>query len=191
MGVTKTSAMSLPDLRQRMAGLASPAFRDKMARNLAEEARTQVSDGFQKQRDPYGKRWEPLSNPSPKRRGGMVLQDTGRMAASVSTKVASFGFRIDIPVKYAAPHQYGAKAHTRRGGAIPQSRGGRFISRRKAAASKAKVQRVAVFGAFIHRGIPQRQMIPMNSTGGLGPIWTAAFRDVSKLVIDNHARGLS
>jgi phage virion morphogenesis protein len=191
MGVTKTSAMSLPDLRQRMAAVASPAFRDKMARNLAEEARTQVSNGFQGQRDPYGKRWEPLSNPPKKRRGGMVLQDTGRMAASVSTAVTSFGFRIDIPVKYAAPHQYGAKAHTRKGGAIPQSRGGRFISRRKAATSKQKAQRVAIFGAFVHRGIPQRQMIPMNSTGGRGPIWTPAFRAVSQLVIDNHARGLS
>ncbi len=184
MGVTKTSTIGLTDLRKRMAGIASPEFKRRMSANLAEEARTQTSNGFHKQRDPYGKKWAPL-----KSRDGMILQDTGRMAASVSTVSTERGFRIDIPVTYAAPHQYGAKAHARRGGAIPQGKRGRFISRRKAAASKTKAQRVAVFGAYTHGGIPQRQMIPMASTGGLGPIWTRAFNETAKGLLDSHARG--
>lgn len=167
-----------------MASIRSPAFRMKMARNLAEEARTQVSDGFQQQRDPYGKKWQALTS-----RKGMILQDTGRMAASVSTSVSEKGFRLDIPVTYAAPHQYGARAHARKGGAIPQNRRGRFISRRRATSSKGRAQRVAIFGGYTHGGLPQRQMIPMNSTGGLGPIWTPAFHRVANKLLDAQARG--
>lgn len=184
MGVTKTSALGLPDLRKRMAGVTSPAFKIRMSQNLAEEARTQTSNGFQKQRDPYGKAWSPL-----KYRKGMALQLTGRMAASVSTLAHERGFRIDIPVTYAAPHQYGARAHARKGGAIPQGKRGRFISRRQAASAKSRAQRVAIFGGFTHGGIPQRQMIPMSSTGGLGPVWTRAFNEAAGTLLDRYARG--
>jgi len=189
MGVKQTSRMGLPDLNRKLAAVKSPSFRMRMARNLAEEARTQVSAGFQGQRDPYGKRWAPLQNPGKKRRGGMILQDSGRMAASVATRATTAGFRIDIPVVYAAPHQYGAKAHARRGRAIPVGRSGRFISHRRASSSKARSQRVAIHGGYTHGGIPQRQMVPMNSTGGLGPIWTPAFYSVANKLLDEHFRG--
>jgi len=184
MGVTKTSALGLPDLRKRMAGVTSSAFKMRMSRNLAEEARTQTSNGFQRQRDPYGKKWAPL-----KYRVGDILQKSGRMAASVATVAHARGFRIDIPVTYAAPHQYGARAHGRRGGAIPQNKRGRFVSRRRAASTKARAQRVALFGGYTHPGLPQRQMIPMASTGGLGPIWTRAFNETAKGLLDSYARG--
>lgn len=183
MGVKQTSRMSLTGLSKRLEAVKSPSFRLRLARVLAEEARTQASDGFQQERDPYGRHWAPL-----KRRRGMILQDTGRMAAAVATTANAYGFRLDIPVKYAAPHQYGARAHARRGGAIPQTRGGRFMSKRKAGAARGRAQRVAIFGGFIHGGIPQRQMIPMTSTGGLGPIWTAAFNRVATKLLDEHFR---
>jgi phage virion morphogenesis protein len=152
MGVTKTSRMGLPELRKQLGGLASPAFRVTMARNLAEEARTQVANGFRGERNPYGIGWAPL-----KTRQGMILQDTGRLRASVATQATAAGFRIDMPVVYAAPHQYGSRKKKGRRG----------------------------------RGrLPQRQMIPMESTGGLGPIWSAAFRETSQGLIDKYlARG--
>lgn len=189
MGVKQTSKMGLPDLSRQLTTVKSPDFRLKMARNLAEEARTKISDGFQAQRDPYGKAWAPLQNPGKKRRGGMILQASGRMAASVSTRPSVSGFRIDIPVTYAAPHQYGAQPHARAGRANPVGRSGRFISRRRAGSTKARSQRVAMHGAFIHSGIPQRQMVPMNSTGGLGPIWTPAFYSVANKLLTEHFRG--
>lgn len=184
MGVKQTSRMSLGDIGRRLAAVKSPDFRLQVARVLAEEARTQVSDGFQQQRDPYGKAWAPL-----KYRRGMILQDTGRMAAAVATSATSYGFRIDIPIKYAAPHQYGARAHARRGGAIPQNRRGRFMSKRRAGEARGRAQKVAIFGAYTHGGIPQRQMIPMTSTGGLGPIWTAAFNRTATKLLDEHFKG--
>jgi len=183
MGIEKRSAMGLPDLRKRMAGITSSGFRTTMAKNLAEEARHQVDDEFQQQRDPYGKKWAPIQ------RKGMILQKSGRMAASVATRATADGFRIDIPVAYAAPHQYGARAHGRRGGAIPVNRKGRFISRKKAGSANGRAQRVAIFGGYTHGGLPQRQMIPMNSTGGLGPIWTRAFNDVANKLLASYARG--
>lgn len=189
MGVKQTSRMGIPDLTRRLAAVKSPGFRVQMARNLAEEARTQISDGFQGQRDPYGKSWKPLQNPGKDRRGGMILQDSGRMAASVSTRAHVSGFRIDIPVAYAAAHQYGAKAHARAGRAIPTSKRGRFISRRQASSAKGRSQRVAIHGGYTHGGIPQRQMVPMNSTGGLGPIWTPAFYAVANKLLNEHFRG--
>jgi len=184
MGVKLTSRMSLAGLSKQLEGVRSPDFRLRMARVLAEEARTQTSDGFQQQRDPYGKAWQPL-----KHRRGMILQDTGRMAAAVATSATSFGFRIDIPVKYAAPHQYGARAHARRGGAIPQNRRGQFMSKRRAGETRGRRQKVAIFSAYTHGGIPQRQMIPMTSTGGLGPIWTAAFNRTATKLLDQHFKG--
>lgn len=183
MGIQRTSAVGLPELQRRMAGVLSPSFRMRVSRNLAAEARHQVDEGFRLERDPYGKKWAPLV-----RRKGMILQDKGRMAASVATEPNLNGFKIDIPVVYAGPHQYGTKPHARAGGAIPQNRRGRFISKRKAALRKGRAQRVAVFGAYTHGGIPQRQMIPMASTGGLGPIWTAAFNAATTEMIDSFAR---
>lgn len=157
-----------------------------MARNLAEEARTQVSNGFQHQRDPYGKKWLPL-----KYRKGMALQDTGRMAASVSTSTSEHGFRLDIPVKYAAPHQYGAKIAARSNIRAQMLRGnynkrGQFRFAKKGKAALLVRAKRATFGEV---GIPQRQMIPMNSTGGLGPIWTPAFHRVAGKLLDAQARG--
>lgn len=186
MGVTQKTALGLPDLRKRMAGIAAPAFKLRMSQNLAEEARTQTSNGFQKQRDPYGKKWAPL-----KYRKGDILQLTGRMAASVATVAHTKGFRIDIPVTYAGPHQYGAKIAARSNVRAQVLRGnytkrGRFRFAKKGKAALLVRAKRASFGEVT---IPQRQMLPMASTGGLGPIWTRAFNEASRTLLDAYARG--
>jgi|1185.fasta_scaffold00036_10 phage virion morphogenesis protein len=142
MGVTQKSAMGLGQLRERLARLSSSEMRLRMATNLAEEARTQVANGFRAERDPYGVPWKRL-----KYREGRILRDTGRMAASVATAATARGFRLDMPVEYAAVHQYGSKR------------------------------------------VPQRQMIPMDSTGGLGPIWGAAFEETARDLLEKYAGG--
>ncbi len=180
-GVHQTSALSLDGLAKRMAGFGSSGFRRRMSANLAEEARTQVANGFRGQRDPYGNAWARL-----KHRVGQILRDTGRLAGSVATTSNTDGFRIDMPVVYAGPHQYGARirAHTRK--AVAVARGG------KARAGRTKRSKVGVSfrAAHEHPGaaLPQRQMIPMASTGGLGPIWSAAFDKVALELIDAQAR---
>ncbi len=83
--------------------------------------------------------------------------------------------RITITAGYAKYHQDGTKPHARAGGAIPQSKRGRFISKRRAAASKARAQKVAVFGGYQNGGIPRRQMLPEVETGGLPVSWRAAI----------------
>lgn len=142
MGVTQKSAMGLGQLRERLARLDSSELRLRMATNLAEEARTQVANGFRSERDPYGTPWKRLLH-----REGRILRDTGRMAASVATSASQKGFRIDIPVVYAATHQYGTSR------------------------------------------VPQRQMIPMESTGGLGPIWGPAFEETARDLLTKYAGG--
>jgi phage virion morphogenesis protein len=133
--------MGLPELKERLAGLGSPPLRRLLAKNLAEEARTQVANGFRAERDPYGRPWKAI-----KYRQGMILQDTGRLRGSVATRATSAGFRIDMPVVYARVHQYGS---------------GRM---------------------------PQRQMIPMATTGGLGPIWADAFNETARLVLERYGK---
>jgi phage virion morphogenesis protein len=140
MGVTQKSAMGLGQLRERMAKLDSSELRLRMARNLAEEARTQTANGFRAERDPYGTPWKRLTH-----REGQILRDTGRLAASVATSATAKGFRIDMPVVYAGTHQYGTAR------------------------------------------VPRRQMIPMESTGGIGPIWGPAFEETARALLSKYA----
>jgi phage gpG-like protein len=161
-GIKHTGGIGLPDLRARLARVGSGGFRTLMAKNLGEEARRQLANSFRAERNPYGKAWAPLKQERPRdrraakrrRKGGRsalrgkILQDTGRMRAAVAVEATAAGFRIDIPVKYAPHHQYGA----------PRGR------------------------------LPQRQMLPMVETGGLGPIWTPAFNQVAKDLIDRHLK---
>jgi len=80
-------------------------------------------------------------------RKGKPLLDTGRMRNSVAVESRPNGFKLSIATVYAPIHQAGARVRAAR---VARSRG--------------KVGR-----------IPQRQMVPEASTGGLGPIWLAAF----------------
>ena len=184
-GLRQTRGISLRALRDRIAGLREPAFMTSLAQKLGEEARTQVMDGFRGERDPYGNPWQPLSRLRPRDKGtaGKILQDTGRMMASVAMAPAPNGFRIDIPVKYARIHQYGGviPAHQRGSGVLVQDARGRIMSKAKLAralkAGRSGGVRARRFNAYQHGGtvIPRRQMLPERDTGGLGPIWTPAF----------------
>lgn len=59
-------------------------------------------------------RWAALKNPPDRRRGGSILQDTGQLAASISTDYSASQAVIGSNKEYAAIHQFGGttKAHT-------------------------------------------------------------------------------
>jgi phage virion morphogenesis protein len=179
VGFQHIAGPSLADLRARLAGIKGAAFRAKLAQNLAEEARTQVANGFRQERDPYGEAWAPL-----KSREGKILRDTGRMAASVATaQVGPDGFRIEVGANYAKYHQLGTKPHQRAERAARQSARGRFVGPR---ARESYLLRIR---AHTTPGLPRRQMLPSRDRGGLGPIWASAFGKVSRKMLDQQLAG--
>ena len=64
-------------------------------------------------------KWEPLKNPSERRQGGAILQDTGQLAASITTDYSSSRAMIGSNKEYAAIHQFGGKAGRGKKVAIP------------------------------------------------------------------------
>lgn len=117
---------ALRQLREQLAGIADADFRRELTAALAEEARTQVHFGFDREEGPDGVPW-----PALKSRDGRALRDTGRLRNSITTESNASGFTLLTNVKYAATHQYGAtiRAKTARGltfrvgGARPRTRG--------------------------------------------------------------------
>jgi phage virion morphogenesis protein len=84
-----------------------------------------VQQRFIDQRAPDGQPWAPLSPVTLSRRrggGGQILRDTGRLASSISYRVAGGAVELGSNVEYAGMHQYGARKGqygTRRGHPIP------------------------------------------------------------------------
>lgn len=117
---------ALRQLREQLAGIADPAFRRELMAGLAEEARTQVHMGFEREEAPDGSKW-----PALKSREGRALRDTGRLRNSIRTRSNASGFELSTGVMYAPTHQYGAVITAksakglrfRVGGARPRTRG--------------------------------------------------------------------
>ncbi len=178
VGFQHIAGPSIADLRARLQGIKGAAFRARLAQNLAEEARTQVANCFREERDPYGRPWEPLAS-----RKGKILQKTGRMSASVTTgQVGPDGFALEITATYAKYHQYGTKPHQRAERSAKQNARGRFVKKNRSGL-------LLKIKAHTNPGLPQRQMIPMVETGGLGSIWAAAFNHVTAQMLDETLRG--
>jgi len=84
-------------------------------RVIAQDMQTRKDINFRKQEDPYGKKWAALSDATiagrrnKSRDTTKILQDTGRLRASFTTKVGDDFAQIGTNVKYAPTHQFGAK----------------------------------------------------------------------------------
>lgn len=83
------------------SGDLTPAMREIA---LALESKT--FDNFDAESGPLGK-WPALKNPGEKRKGGKILQDTGRLAASVTPFWSATEAGIGSNAIYAAIHQLG------------------------------------------------------------------------------------
>ncbi|MBS1186721.1 MAG: phage virion morphosis protein [Burkholderiaceae bacterium] len=137
-------------LRQMQLNLGNmkPAMRD-----IAQVLANQTERNFAAQGRPG---WKALKNPSEKRKGGMILQDSGQLAASITTSASATEAVIGTNKVYAAIHQFGGKtkAHTIR----PVKKkvlafGGRFAK------------------SVNHPGsdIPARPFLPVLADGSLQP----------------------
>ena len=74
------------------------------SRSMAAETVDLVKDGFDKESDPYGKKWLATA------RGGEILSDTGALKGSWKVKSATRAkFKVDGSVDYASYHQGGTK----------------------------------------------------------------------------------
>lgn len=163
--------------------LDSPVFLARLNGQLAEEARAQVVESFERGVDPYDRPWLPNQL-----RGGQTLRDTGRLLNSIApSMVTQDGFRLSTNVKYAAIHQYGGiiKAKTSKGlvfrlrvGTVAFGARGQRLKRTRGMYRWARVMSVR---------IPRRSFLPIGNR--LGNRWTAAFRDVARLTIEAVMEG--
>lgn len=155
---------ALRQLSARVREISAAGFRGQLGARLGATAMKLVADEFRQSRDPYGAPWAPLVL-----RRGQPLRDTGRMQASVNYQPTSTGFRLIIPVVYASTHQRGATIVPRAARALRFKAAGRFFTLRVAR-------------------IPRRQIVPEQATGGLGPIWTAAFNREAERLLSERLR---
>jgi phage gpG-like protein len=141
------------------------AFRERVLKAAAAEARTQIALEFRQSVDPSGQPWAPL-----KHRRGQPLRLTGRLANSFTSEVTAKGFRVGTNVSYAVFHQQGTKGHKAHQRFQAVGKKGRFVSRKSRSGSSAKKTSVRMLNFREGGGvIPKRQMIP---EGTLPPRWS-------------------
>lgn len=147
---------ALRGLRERTDPAQVALLTTAAAQRMRATAMKLVADEFRHSVDPYGKPWKPLAW-----RNGQPLRDTGRMAGAVIGTASGPTIQITIGTTYAAYHQKGAKV-------------------RKPGITKKGKQRKS-------RGrvgnLPRRQMLPEESTGGLGFTWYRAFSKDADAVV--------
>jgi phage virion morphogenesis protein len=79
----------------------------RLMRHLAGQMHDAVEENFAQQGRP---KWMGLKAPvNPRRRGGMILQDSGRLAASIVMESDADTARVGTNVRYAAIHQFGGR----------------------------------------------------------------------------------
>lgn len=104
--------LSTLDRLQRGAANASPVMAQ-----IAGVMHDAVEENFAQQGRP---KWVGLKPPVPKRRiGGMILQDSGQLASSISESHDSNSAAVGTNKKYAAIHQFGGQAGRGRKSTIP------------------------------------------------------------------------
>ena len=69
-----------------------------------------VLEGFERQRDPWGRPWEPLSPETVRRKGSSrILEDTGRLRQSIAWRtLGRDAVVVGTNVEYAPVHQFGS-----------------------------------------------------------------------------------
>jgi phage virion morphogenesis protein len=76
---------------------------------IGEDMRFMIWQGFEAERDPWGKSWAPLKNPSKRRAGGKILRDTGRLFNSIGYTVTPTSVSVGTSIEYGVFHQMGTK----------------------------------------------------------------------------------
>ncbi|MBK6402087.1 MAG: phage virion morphogenesis protein [Rhodocyclaceae bacterium] len=92
-------------LNQLAAQAADPTPAMRAIAGLLER---QAEDNFAAESGPLGK-WPALKNPGERRKGGKILQDTGRLAASLHSWATADEAGVGVSAIYAAIHQLGGQ----------------------------------------------------------------------------------
>jgi phage gpG-like protein len=175
------STGALRGLRDRLAGMAGPPFRAKLAQLCAASALKLVADEFRGSHAPDGTPWEKLAS-----RRGKPLMDTGRLRASFAAEPSSDGFRIWTATAYAGYHQFGTRPRhvASRVARIKEISPGGML---RFAKSNARSYYLMRLRAHHNRGIPARPMVP---TGGVLPApWFDAFQREIGRAVQRELRG--
>lgn len=180
----------LAALRRAFAPLQSGEFIRTCNKLCAAQALSLVQSGFRKGVDPYGAPWAPLKHPSPRRKGGRVLVDTGRLKNSFHAEGTERGFNITSDVAYAALHNYGGSvSHPARRQRNIHDYGGKLISKKEAKKAFASSIRVSFARIGAHSiQVPARPIIP--TPGNIGVVWEEALERVERLALQRQFRGL-
>lgn len=80
--------------------------RAPLMKNIAGIMADAVEENFAQQGRP---KWAGLKNPGPRRSGGKILQDSGRLASSITPSSDNDSAVVGTNIKYAAIHQFGGQ----------------------------------------------------------------------------------
>lgn len=142
----------LEDLQRRVKEVANPGFRQAVAHRLAGAGIKLLADEFRASRDPYGNPWAPVHRDRPRDR-----------AAAARRARAGKPARADRPLIDTGRLRAAATAS----------------SADTSAGTQVRISIPVDYASFHQDGtrrMVRRQIVP-DRLGGLGPIWSAAFRD--------------
>lgn len=188
--------------QKRLESLGSNEVRERLAKNLAEEAISLVQEGFRTETDPYGKQWAPKVFGD----GYAVLVRSNELRRGWHrSKVSAQGFRISpsaTAAKYAkftlGTGVYGPskKPITPKNGTFLAFKTPGYVTRAAvrgmAKGAKRKKFGGARSGSYIFvrsvKGSPPRLMVPQKKRG-LPPKWHDALIDTTDEFIQHHLGG--
>ena len=91
----------------------------KLTEGFSHYARGLVVRNFNRQTDPYGRKWKPSDSRTKRRSSSKALIDTGNLRASIRAEVKGYSVvRIGSDLVYAPVHQYGAVITPKRARAL-------------------------------------------------------------------------
>jgi hypothetical protein len=160
--------------------VAAPKTLRTVNEQLCEEAIDLVREGFEKQEDPYGNKWEGHSDLTKELRpGGRILEgETGNLKSSWHRlRVSVRGFSIANAKKYAAFHQDGTGIHGPKRRAIKPINGKSLRIPSKGG---------AVFLGSV-KGAPKRPMVPDDGKA-LPERWKRRFVETAHEVMTELIR---
>jgi hypothetical protein len=142
-----------------------------VSEQLAEETIELIREGYEKQRDPYGKKWADHAPLTKKLRpGGRILEDTGGQKAAWHRKgVSGQGFSV---------------ANAKKSALFAQKGTGIFGPRKQRIEAKGKTLRIPSKGGPIFlrsvAGAPKRRLVP---DGRLPKGWVARYVETANDVL--------
>lgn len=178
-GVSTKRALALADAVKSLAGPRKVVLQKRLGQTAIAQAQLGVRQG----RDPYGEAWKPLTSRTgrPLRRTGNNIQRSWT-AGSAGPDSFIFGSRF----KYLATHQYGAVIKPKNGKVLRWKEEGPTVR------FGGQFAETLTLSRFIYAKkvtIPRRQLVPEQSTGGIGKKWFRAFsRTVERYIQETLAK---